>query len=627
MYDRKTWIILAVCGVLIALNIHYSTKNNAEKLKQREALEALQKAEKEKYQIEATGADTATEAAAATGGLAVETPPPPTSEELVVLENEKVAFTLSNIGGGIKFVELKQQKNIGSESLVRLNSNGGAPIAGIVSPGEVLDNTSYSYKADESEDGKSAVFLGQLPSGMVVKKIFTLEEQDIPGKEYFLNLTLVFGNKNTTPLDLADFDLYVGEASPLYQKERPTHTGFFWFEQSKMHFKAATKFKGGWFSSEQSIIASPGDETVSYAGVADQFFTTVIRPEKPYPATVWGKPSSVVLQEGANAVLAVRAAISLPDLTLNKGSDISLNYQIFTGPKANTMLRKLDNIEATGEGWGDMMQYGFFWWVSRPLNWLLNFLHTGLDNLSTTQSWGLSIIALTIIVRTLIWPLHAKSTRSMKRMSKLQPIMKELKEKYPDDPNKLNTEMMGLYRKYGINPLGGCLPMLIQIPIFFGFFRMLDYAVELRNQPFLWVNDLSQPDTIAAVAGIPINLLPIVMAGTSVVQMAMMPKTGDKMQQRIMMFMPLMFFFFCYNYASALALYWTTQNIFSIGQTYFMNKIPEPELKVRKDGGKKSWVQRMAEKQAEMQKHKANGGMRNVTPDAPKKKRGPRTGG
>jgi YidC/Oxa1 family membrane protein insertase len=164
---------------------------------------------------------------------------------------------------------------------------------------------------------------------------------------------------------------------------------------------------------------------------------------------------------------------------------------------------------------------------------------------------------------------------------------------------------------------------------------MLDYAVELRGQPFLWVDDLSQPDTIpylSDLVGIPINLLPVVMAATSVIQMAMMPKTGDKMQQRIMMLMPLMFFFFCYNYASALALYWTIQNIFSIGQTYLMNKIPEPELVARKDGGKKSWVQRMAEKQAEMQKQqkaraKSGANMRNVTPEATKKKRPPRTGG
>jgi len=220
-------------------------------------------------------------------------------------------------------------------------------------------------------------------------------------------------------------------------------------------------------------------------------------------------------------------------------------------------------------------------------------------------------------------------------MSKLQPEMAKLKEKYPDDPNKLNQEMMGLYRKFGINPLGGCLPMLLQIPIFFGFFKMLQSAVELRGQGFLWVQDLSQPDTLGYFLGIPINILPIVMGITSFLQIAMMPKTGDKLQQRIILFMPLIFFIFCYNFAAALALYWTTQNLFSIGQTYLMNKMPEPALKPRKDGGKKSWVERMAEKQAELQKlQKQRGagggpqrpaGMRDVTPD--KKKRPPKTGG
>ena len=247
-----------------------------------------------------------------------------------------------------------------------------------------------------------------------------------------------------------------------------------------------------------------------------------------------------------------------------------------------------------GDGWGDVMQYGWFWFVSRPLNFLLNTYHDLLDGIAHNWSWGLAIILLTITVRIVIWPLHAKSTHTMKRMAKLKPEMDKLKEKYPDDPNKLNTEMMGLYRKFGINPLGGCLPMFIQIPIFFGFYRMLQYAVELRGQGFLWVNDLSQPDTLAHISGVPINLLPVVMAITSFLQIKMTPMTGDKMQQRIIMFMPFMFFFFCYNFASALALYWTTQNIFSIGQTWLMSKVPEPELKPVKGAGK-SWVQRMAE--------------------------------
>ncbi|MEP2775166.1 MAG: membrane protein insertase YidC [Luteolibacter sp.] len=617
MYDRKTWIVLALCGALIALNIHYSAKNQPLPSKKKDSLESVEE--------ESTST-------AETKGLTVEVPPPPTTEELIVLENDKVAFTLSTIGGGIKFAELKEQKNVNETSLVHINRHGIGPIGGLVDSRQKQENSSYTYKADQSEPGKTAVFIAKLPTGIIVKKTFSLETRDIPGKSYFLNLSIALENTNAASFDLSQYGLYLGSAAPLYEKERPTYTGFFWYENGEMHFENATTFKGGMFSSEKNLITSEPGTIIEYAGVTDQFFTTVIRPAKHADTPVWGKPQQIRLSNDSKSLPAVRAAISLPPVSLAPGSPVSFEYSIFTGPKANTMLRKLDNTDGAGDGWGDMMQYGFFSPVSRFLNFVLNNLHAVLAKISTHESWGLAIICLTLIVRIIIWPLHAKSTHSMKRMSKLQPKMKELKEKYADDPNKLNTEMMGLYRKYGINPLGGCLPMFIQIPIFFGFFRMLDYAVELRNQPFLWVDDLSQPDTVAVLAGIPINLLPIVMAGTSAIQMAMMPKTGDKMQQRIMMFMPLMFFFFCYNYASALALYWTTQNIFSIGQTFLMNKIPEPELVARKDGGKKSWVQRMAEKQADMQKlqkerGKGGGNMRDVTPDKPKKKGPPRTGG
>ena len=618
MYDRKTWVVLAICGVLISLNIYFSAQTQKQVTKKSAIPE-----------IVAPDADKP-------AGLTVDPPQPTAAEELVVLKNDEVAFTLTNIGAGIKYAEMKHHQNVADKTTrVRINHHGSGSICGLVDANQKLDITPFAYKVELSQPGKTAVYIAKLPTGLIVKKTYSLESSKIPGQPYFINLSMIVENTTQANFDLSQYALSLGTAAPLYEKERPTHTGFFWYENNKMHFTAATGFQGGWFSSKKSIITSENEQPIAYAGVTDQFFTTVIRPKKPAVTQVWGKPQQVRLAPGGQSLAAIRAAIRLPETSLAPAETTVLAYKIFTGPKANTMLRKLDNSEAVGRGWGDVMQYGFFWFVSRPLNWLLNTLHTGINHFSTTQSWGLAIICLTLIVRICIWPLHAKSTHTMKRMSKLQPKMAELKEKYKDDPTKLNTEMMGLYRKYGINPLGGCLPMLIQIPIFFGFFRMLDYAVELRGQPFLWVDDLSQPDTIpylSDLVGIPINLLPVVMAATSVIQMAMMPKTGDKMQQRIMMFMPLMFFFFCYNYASALALYWTIQNIFSIGQTYLMNKIPEPELVARKDGGKKSWVQRMAEKQAEMQKQqkaraKAGANMRNVTPETSKKKRPPRTGG
>lgn len=206
--------------------------------------------------------------------------------------------------------------------------------------------------------------------------------------------------------------------------------------------------------------------------------------------------------------------------------------------------------------------------------------------------------------------------------------MMELKEKYKDDPQRMNQETMQLYRDYKINPAGGCLPMFVQMPIFLGFYRMLFNAVELRHQSFLWVEDLSMPDTLFHIPflnNIPFNLLPLLMAVTMIIQMQITPKSGDKAQQRIFMFMPVFFLFICYNFASALALYWTTQNIFSIGQTWLMNKLPEPELKKNQTkkkagGGFMARLQEQAEAQKQKQKTLGDRGQRH-TQSRPKKKK------
>lgn len=218
------------------------------------------------------------------------------------------------------------------------------------------------------------------------------------------------------------------------------------------------------------------------------------------------------------------------------------------------------------------MSFGIFGFVSEFLLWAMNNLYALLG------SYAAAIIVLTILIKTILWPVQNKATNEMRKMALLAPKMTEMRDKYKDSPQKLNEETMKLYKEYGVNPFSGCLPMLIQIPIFFGFYSMLGTAIELRNSSFFWVADLSQPDTIAHLLGFPINVLPIVMAGTMVWQMVITPKTGDAMQQRIFYFMPIIFLVFCYNYASGLALYWTTQNIFSIFQLYLTRNKPLPTL-------------------------------------------------
>jgi YidC/Oxa1 family membrane protein insertase len=229
------------------------------------------------------------------------------------------------------------------------------------------------------------------------------------------------------------------------------------------------------------------------------------------------------------------------------------------------------------------MNFGYWKFVSQFLLNFMNLIHGWIGD------YGFSIIILTACVKGVLWPLQNKANRSMRKMSALSPKMQELKEKYKDDPTRMNQELMKLYKEHGVNPVGGCLPMMIQIPIFFGLFSMLGQAAELRNASFLWVRDLSQPDTIAHIPGLgwKINLLPLIMGATNLWLMRMTPKTGDSTQQRVMMFMPLIFLIFCYNFAAALALYYTTQNLFTILQLYQNRKQPQPVLEKVAPAGKR----------------------------------------
>jgi YidC/Oxa1 family membrane protein insertase len=266
--------------------------------------------------------------------------------------------------------------------------------------------------------------------------------------------------------------------------------------------------------------------------------------------------------------LGVDGALGMAGFRLQPGETAARSFQIYCGPREYRRLRELGNYEA------EIMDFGIFGIVSKTL---LNSMNT-LNGWFGSYAWA--IVVLTIFIKLLMWPLQNKATASMKKMQALQPKMVELREKYKDDPQAMNVEVMKMYKQYGVNPFGGCLPMLIQIPIFFGFYNMLGKAVELRNSKFFWVQDLSQPDTIFEIPGVgfPVNVLPLLMAATMLWSMMLQPKSGDQMQQRIFMFMPLIFIAFCYNFASALALYWTVQNLFSVAQLYVTRNQTAPTL-------------------------------------------------
>lgn len=184
--------------------------------------------------------------------------------------------------------------------------------------------------------------------------------------------------------------------------------------------------------------------------------------------------------------------------------------------------------------------------------------------------YGLAIIAITVIIKLVFWPLTAASTRSMKRMQELQPQMKAIQVKYKDDPVKMNKKTMEFMKENKVSPLGGCLPMALQIPVFFGFFQMIQSAIELRGARFLWATDLSQSDTVFMLPGLdfPVNPLPIIMGASMFWQAQLTPPSPgmDPMQQKLMKYMPMMFLVFLYQQPAGLTLYWTVQNFLTIVQ-------------------------------------------------------------
>ena len=316
-------------------------------------------------------------------------------------------------------------------------------------------------------------------------------------------------------------------------------------------------------------------EGLQWLGVSNQFFSTNIFLEKPYETKIWAARHD----DGSGEGVRVIAALGLPNVTLNPGDSMIWNYEIFLGPKDYQTLKVMEGERSKIVGFDRMPIFG---WIAQPfavlLSLLMNWLHGFFGN------YGWSIISITIIMRLVIWPVTAKGTRAMKKMSKLAPMMQEIKEKYKDNPQKMQQETMSLYRDYGVNPVGGCLPLLLQMPIFIGYFAMLRAAVELRHEPWLgWVTDLSLPDTVMHIAGFPVNILPLLMGITMMLQMRMTPQSAGPNQKQmkiIMTIMPIFITVICYNFASALALYWTAGNIFSIGQTWVTQKFgKEVELK------------------------------------------------
>jgi YidC/Oxa1 family membrane protein insertase len=244
---------------------------------------------------------------------------------------------------------------------------------------------------------------------------------------------------------------------------------------------------------------------------------------------------------------------------------LQYKYQAYFGPK------KMSTLKEVGHDLDRIVNFGWFDKIAKPALYLLNFFYSYVGN------YGVAIILVTVLIKLLFWPIAQKGLKSMKNMQKIQPKMAKLREKYKNDSARLNEEMMNLYKTYKVNPLGGCLPMILQIPVFFALYKVLLQAIELRHAPFmLWITDLSAPDRLMIGVDIPylggVPVLTLLMGGSMFLQQKMTPSPADPTQAKIMMFLPVIFTFLFLNFASGLVLYWLVNNLLSIAQQYMINK-------------------------------------------------------
>ena len=444
----------------------------------------------------------------------------------------KVTFT--DLGGGIDSVKLTQYKETVKEKndkelIEDIKPFSYLPRVSRSSNGEIASDRTI-FKPDKTsitvkDRPETIVFSGTLTDGKRVRKIYTF----YPDK-YTIDMKV---EVEATEADKAmvDFAVISGTNANTYVFKGPFTYNGKKFEQIE--------------TTDKNIQVDKG---YTYAGLDEGFFAFIWIPaeDSRFPLTVL---------KGENNVPVLRMSM---DKSMATG-------RLFFGPKQSEVLKSL-GVKAD-----QVIDFGWFHWIAVPLIWALNMMN------KVTHNYGIDIIILTILIKIIFYPLTVKSSTSMKKMQKLQPKIMKLKEKYANDKTKLNQEMMGLYKTEGVNPMGGCLPMVIQIPVFFALYKALSGAIELRHSHFFWwINDLSAPEDLFTfhVAGyaLPLRILPLIMGITQVIQQKMTPTTADPMQEKIMLLMPIVFTFMFWGFSSGLVLYWLVNNVISIAQQYYINR-------------------------------------------------------
>ena len=476
----------------------------------------------------------------------------------ITVETSLYAAVVSETGGGIKSFKLKKYKESLTEDsdfkeLIQvkspvefpLNFSWGIEPARTVVPVYAADKeTVFTQGMEENTLTMHTV----LPSGIEMLRTLTFSDSD-----YLMQLTI---------------DVYNGTANPLQGAPylSLTNSPFSPDAASRFFFTGPAVLQDGILEEIKvdDLLENPRtvSGTINWTAYEDTYFMCGVIPE---PSVGDTTKNIFTVSYSAYDTDKVTTVLSGAVEAIEPQTRKQYSYTIYFGPK------KLDTLKEAGHSLDKIVDFGWWDFIAKPTLYLLNLLYKYVHN------YGVAIILVTIIIKLLFWPISAKGMKSMKKMQKLQPKMAKLREKFKDDKDRLNQEMIGLYKTYKVNPVGGCLPMVLQIPVFFALYKVLLQTIELRHAPFmLWITDLSAPDRLYIGFDIPylggIPILTLLMGGSMFLQQKMTPTAADPTQAKVMMFLPVIFTFMFLNFASGLVLYWLLNNLLAIGQQYAINR-------------------------------------------------------
>ncbi len=478
-----------------------------------------------------------------------------TSSKDIRVDTELYTAIFSGSGPLIKGFKLKKyrskvEKDAPLKELVHVGNKDGYGF-NLGFSGQNIPNVAWAtYRVNDQDitvragDGpKDLIYEYESPQGIEIRTRFLFYADT-----YKIDLSVMIDNKSEYIID-DNLSLNLARSPLETKKSYGAFEGMALLLDDKLKEVKVKKLEDRLFSGQITWIA-----------YEEPYFMTALINENDYKATA----KSTVLPDGE-----IRISYITPSLNLGQAQNTTENFSLYLGPRDLYVLKALDRKleKAINFGWFDI--------IAKPLLATLRFFNKYVSN------YGVSIILLTILIKILFWPLTHKSYQSMKEMRRLQPMMAKIREKYKGNKQEMNKQLMSLYKTYKINPMGGCLPMVIQIPVFFALFRVLPNSIELRHAPFvLWIQDLSAPDRLfsfpfqipfmAPPYGIPV--LTLIMGASMFIQQKMTPTTGDPAQAKMMMLLPIVFTFLFINFPSGLVLYWLVNNILSIAQQYRINR-------------------------------------------------------